>query len=58
MDVDEGVVTMAQMLLEKYKLTPRDSIHVALALGRKIKTVISDDQDLDQVKEIEKTPLV
>jgi len=57
-DVDEGIVTIAQTLLDKYKLSPRDSIHVASALSRKIKAVISDDQDLDQVKEIKRTPLV
>jgi len=55
-DVDEGILTVAQMLLDKYKLSPRDSIHIASALSRKIKTVISDDEDLDQVKEIT-TPL-
>ena len=57
-DVDEGTLTTAQMLLDKYKLSPRDSIHIASALNRKIKTVISDDQDFDQVKEITRTPLL
>ncbi len=57
MDVDEGILTLAQMLLDKYKLSPRDSIHVASALSRKMKTVISDDKDFDQVKEITRTPL-
>ena len=56
-NVDEGIVTIAQELLDKYKLSPRDSIHVASALSRKIKAVISDDQDLDQVKEIKRIPL-
>jgi predicted nucleic acid-binding protein len=56
--VDEGTLTVAQMLLDKYKLSPRDSIHVASALGRKIKEVISDDEEFDQVKEIARTPLV
>jgi len=57
-NVDEGILTLAQMLLDKYKLSPRDSIHVASALSRKIKEIISDDKDLDQVKEITRTPLV
>jgi len=56
-NVDEGILTQAQMLLDKYKLSPRDSIHVASALGRKINTVISDDKDFDQIKEITRTPL-
>jgi len=57
-DVHEGIVTIAQTLLDKYKLSPRDSIHVASALSRKTEAVVSDDQDLDQVKEIKRTPLV
>lgn len=57
-DVDEGTLTVAQMLLDKYKLGPRDSIHIASALSRKIKTVISDDEDFDKVKEITRTPLL
>jgi predicted nucleic acid-binding protein len=57
-NVDEGILTQAQTLIDKYKLSPRDSIHVASALDRKIKTVISDDEDFDQVKEITRTPLV
>lgn len=57
-NVDEVTLTQAQMLLDKYKLSPRDSIHVASALGRKIKTIISDDNDFDQVEEITRTPLV
>jgi len=57
-DVDEGILSVAQMLLDKYKLTPRDSIHAASALSRKIKAVISDDEDFDKVKEITRNPLV
>jgi predicted nucleic acid-binding protein len=57
-DVDEGILTLAQMLLDRYKLSPRDSIHVASALNRKIKTIVSDDGDFDQVKEIKRTPLL
>jgi predicted nucleic acid-binding protein len=45
------------MLLERYDLKPRDSIHLASALSRKIKKVISDDRDLDKVTEIERIPL-
>src|SRR3989337_1133134 len=57
-NVDECILTQAQTLIDIYKLNPRDSIHVASALSRKIKTVISDDEDFDQVKEIIRTPLV
>jgi len=39
-----------------YNLHPRDSIHVASALNKKINVFISDDSDIDQVKEIKRTP--
>jgi predicted nucleic acid-binding protein len=56
-NADENVLTQAQTLMDKYKLSPRDSIHVASALVRNIKAVISDDADFDQVQEIKRTPL-
>jgi uncharacterized protein len=54
---DENVIARAQKLMEKYKLSPRDSIHVASALEKRTKSFISDDTDFDQVKEIKRTPL-
>jgi uncharacterized protein len=54
---DENVIARAQKLMEKYKLSPRDSIHVASALEKRTKSVISDDADFDQVKEIKRTPI-
>lgn len=57
-NVDEGTLALAQMLLDKYKLSPRDSIHVASALSRKIKKVVSDDKNFDQVKELTRIPLL
>ena len=56
-NVDEGVLTQAQTLMNKYMLSPRDSIHAASALDRRIKTIISDDEDFDQIKEINRNPL-
>ena len=56
-NVDEGVLTQAQTLMNKYKLSPRDSIHAASALDRRIKIIISDDEDFDQIKEIKRNPL-
>jgi predicted nucleic acid-binding protein len=56
-NADENVLTHAQTLLDKYKLSPRDSIHVASALTKNIKAIISDDSDFDQVQEIKRTPL-
>jgi predicted nucleic acid-binding protein len=56
-NVDEGIIAHAQSLMDKYKISPRDSIHVASALSRKATTIISDDEDFDQIKEIKRTPL-
>ena len=56
-NVDENILGHAQALMSKYNLSPRDSIHIASAIERKIKTIISDDKDADQVTEIKRTPL-
>jgi uncharacterized protein len=55
--VYEAIIAQAQSLMGKYKLSPRDSIHVASALSRKATIIISDDEDFDQIKEIKRTPL-
>jgi predicted nucleic acid-binding protein len=52
--VDSLVGSRAQKLMEKYKINPRDSIHVASALEKKIREVISDDSELDVIKEIKR----
>jgi len=56
--VDDHVLSQAQALLTKYNLHPRDSIHVASAIDRKIENFISDDADVDRVKEIKREPLL
>jgi hypothetical protein len=55
--VDENILSQAQSLMAKYNLHPRDSIHIASAIDRKIKIIISDNEVIDQVKEIKRTPL-
>ncbi|MGD0451666.1 MAG: type II toxin-antitoxin system VapC family toxin [Candidatus Bathyarchaeia archaeon] len=55
--VDENVIANAQRLMDKYKLDPRDSIHLASALEKRSKSVISDDEDFDQIKEIKRIPI-
>jgi len=57
-NVDETVLTQAQRLMEKYKLGPRDAIHIACALVRKTRCIISDDEDFDKIKEITRVPLL
>ena len=55
--VDENILSQAQGLMTRYNLKPRDSIHIASAIERKVKTIISDDKDLEQVPEIKRIPL-
>jgi len=57
LSVDEKVIREAQKIVEKYRIKPRDAIHVACALKNGIKKVISDDPDLDRVEEIERIKL-
>lgn len=54
---DSQVLSHAQRLIEKQKITPRDAIHVASALERKVTEIISDDSELDIIKEIVRIPL-
>lgn len=51
------VMLRAQELLERYDLKPRDAIHVATALTAGEREVISDDVELDLVREIRRIPL-
>jgi predicted nucleic acid-binding protein len=54
---DSQVLSRAQRLIEKHKIRPRDAIHVASALERKITEIISDDSELEAIKEIVRIPL-
>jgi predicted nucleic acid-binding protein len=54
---DEAIIAKAQTLMGKYNLSPRDSIHIASALSKKTRTILSDDEDFDLIKEIKRTPL-
>lgn len=55
--MDIRTLSTAQLLMDRYPLKTRDSIHVALALNQNIQTVITDDDDFDVVKEIQRKPL-
>ncbi|MBI4452998.1 type II toxin-antitoxin system VapC family toxin [Candidatus Woesearchaeota archaeon] len=47
-------VKLAQDLIKKYRLRPRDAIHAACAMHKDIKIIVSDDADFDSVKELER----
>jgi predicted nucleic acid-binding protein len=56
-DVNETIISKAQIMSEKYELDPRDALHCSSALYKNLKIMISDDQDLDRCKEIKRTSL-
>jgi len=47
-------VMLAQDIAEKYRLKPRDAIHLACALNHGIFTIVSEDEGFDKVKEIKR----
>lgn len=45
------------LMLDERKLSPRDAIHAAVALGAGIHTIASDDEDFDRVPTLRRRPL-
>jgi hypothetical protein len=56
-DVNDEVIWKAYELIKRYRLDPRDSIHLSSALTHGVFTLISEDKDFDRVKEIERKGL-
>jgi len=54
LEVDDETLWSALSLAEKYRLAPRDAIHLACALNHGISTIISEDEDFDRIKEIKR----
>ncbi|MEM2123128.1 MAG: type II toxin-antitoxin system VapC family toxin [Candidatus Bathyarchaeia archaeon] len=57
LNIDEKVVWEAQRLMKRYGLKPRDAIHSASAIKNGIREIVSDDPDLDILKELRRTRL-
>ena len=55
--VNSSVMVKAQQLVDVYQLKPRDAIHVSSALLAGEREVVSDDSELDVVREIARLPL-
>jgi len=55
--VNLTVMVRAQELAERYQLRPRDAIHVSTALTSAEREIVSEDAELDVVKEIRRHPL-
>ncbi len=58
LDIDQTVLSGAQDLLDSYELKPRDAIHAASAIVNGIEEILSDDADLDVVKELRRVPFL
>ena len=55
--VDDVVLRQAYEFIKKYRLDPRDAIHLSCAFVHGIFTLVSDDGDFDTVKEVERCGL-
>jgi predicted nucleic acid-binding protein len=55
--VNLSVMLRAQELVERYQLKPRDAIHASSALTAGEREIVSDDAELDAIKEIRRRPL-
>lgn len=52
--IDTKILDIFFNVLAKYKLKPSDAIHVAVMLTHNIRTIISEDIDFDNIKEIKR----
>jgi len=58
LDVNDEIIWLAYNLAEKYRIDPRDAIHLACALNHGVFTLVSEDKDFDKVKEIKRKSLL
>ena len=57
--VDYNIISLANSLLIKHNMLPRDAIHLACCLNNKTNVIISTDKDFDGIKDIKRlNPLV
>ena len=56
-DVNKLIIQNALDIMLEFNLKPRDAIHVATMNLEGIKEIISDDSDMDAIKEIIRIPL-
>lgn len=55
--VKKEEISEAIAFMQKYNLGPRDAIHLAVALSSGCSSIVSDDADFDQIKEIKRIKL-
>ena len=56
-ELSNAIVIKAQELVDKYRLRPRDAIHIATAVTVGEREIVSDDKEFDVVKEVRRIPL-
>jgi len=54
LDVKRDVLSLALGLMTRYRLEPRDSIHLASALLENARVIVSTDKHFDKVKEVKR----
>jgi len=52
--VNGDLLASSLVIMRKYRLDPRDSIHAASALAEGAGTIVSEDRHFDEVKEIKR----
>lgn len=57
LSIDEKTIREAQKIVERYRLKPRDAIHIGCAIRNNIREIVTDDPDFDKVKEIKRIEL-
>lgn len=57
LEVDDTILWQAYNFIKKYKLDPRDAIHLSCVFVHGIFTIISEDEDFDRVKEVKRRGL-
>ncbi|RLE83787.1 MAG: VapC toxin family PIN domain ribonuclease [Thermoprotei archaeon] len=55
--VSQGSLRRAQAIASRYGLKPRDAIHAAVAIEHGGSKIVSDDEDFDKVRELERVPI-
>ncbi|MEK6850201.1 MAG: type II toxin-antitoxin system VapC family toxin [Nanoarchaeota archaeon] len=55
--VDEETINVAQDIIEKYAINPRDAIHAATAIINKAEGIVTDDSDFDKIKELKRVKI-
>src|SRR3989338_3803811 len=57
LEANREIVSLAQSLMEKGSLDPRDAIHAVTAMLNKISTILSEDRAFDKLSELKRVSL-